>query len=749
MNEFVLYRSDGAGNAKNTVYPIPERITDSNALLRALRFDHVCAKYKGDRRSEANFMFSNVIPMDCDNDHSEDPSLWKTPEDVKAAFPGAAFGVGYSRSNMKVKDGKAARPKFHVYFPINPVTDAKQYASMKQRILGRFPWFDANAADAARFYFGSPDNRAFIVPGSTTVDALFSETDTAHELAPGLTILPAKVLPPPEKRRSIPQGERNSTLSRLAGNLIKRYGDTDEAREKFMEEAAACVPPLPTDELRAIWSSARKYGEREAAKPGYIPPEEFNKPSPIMEFLKKARPENNSLYAWSDIGNGRLFADCFKDTARYVSDRRTWFMYSGGVWAPDVGGMFVMERCKELADELVRYALSIADDRMKQEYLKHCMRWQSHKVRETVLKDAQSVHSVKACEFDTDQYVLNCKNGTLHLDTMEFTEHSPEDKLTKMANAMYRPEVRCERFEAFIDEIMSGDKEKAAFLQKAFGYGISGDTRYECLFIIYGATTRNGKGTLCESVLGVMGSYACTTRPETIGVKQVNSQNASEDVARLVGIRFANISEPGKGLMLNAALVKTMTGNDTINARFLHENSFDFKPQFKLYINTNYLPTINDMTLFNSGRIILIPFDRQFSENEQDKGLKKRFEMDDARSAVLNWLIEGYQKLQKEGFRQPESVKIAIDEYMQESDKISQFIEEALVPRLDAEAKTALIYEKYREWCDKNGCYAENSRNFNQELRRIGKIVKKRPKGGGGTTSVLLGFNIIGVASVL
>ncbi|MBO4384233.1 MAG: primase C-terminal domain-containing protein [Clostridia bacterium] len=647
MNEFVLYRSDGAGNAKNTVYPILERITDSNALYRALCFDHVCAKYRDDRRSEANFMFSNVIPMDCDNDHSEDPSDWKTPDDVRAAFPGAAFGVGYSRSNMKVKDGKAARPKFHVYFPIKPVTDAKQYAAMKQRILRRIPWFDANAVDAARFYFGSPDNRAFIVPGKTTVDALIEQTETACEPAAGPIILTAKELPPPEKRRTILRGERNSTLSRLAGNLIKRYGDTEEARKKFMEEAAACVPPLPRDELRNIWSSARKYGEREAAKPGYIPPEEFNKPSAIMEFLKKARPESNPKYAWSDIGNGRLFADCFKDAARYVSDRKTWFMYADGVWAPDVGGMFVTERCKELADELMRYALTIADDRMKQEYLKHCMRWQSHKVRETVLKDAQSVYSVKACEFDTDQYVLNCKNGTLHLD------------------------------------------------------------------------------------------------------KQVNSQNASEDVARLVGIRFANISEPGKGLMLNAALVKTMTGNDTINARFLHENSFDFKPQFKLYINTNYLPTINDMTLFNSGRIILIPFDRQFNESEQDKGLKKRFEMDDARSAVLNWLIEGYLKLQKEGFCPPESVKAAIKEYMQESDKISQFIEEALVARLDAETKTALIYEKYREWCDKNGCYAENSRNFNQELRRIGKIVKKRPKGGGGTTSVLLGFSIIGVPSVL
>ena len=181
-------------------------------------------------------------------------------------------------------------------------------------------------------------------------------------------------------------------------------------------------------------------------------------------------------------------------------------------------------------------------------------------------------------------------------------------------------------FTVFINEITNGDVEKAKFLQKALGYSISGDTRYECLFILYGATTRNGKGTLCESVLKILGGYGCTAKPETISTKQhINSQTPSEDIARLAGIRFANISEPGKGLVLNAAQVKSMTGNDTLNARFLHENSFDFRPQFKLYINTNYLPVINDMTLFSSGRVIIIPFDRHFSESEQDKTLKAEF----------------------------------------------------------------------------------------------------------------------------
>ena len=174
-----------------------------------------------------------------------------------------------------------------------------------------------------------------------------------------------------------------------------------------------------------------------------------------------------------------------------------------------------------------------------------------------------------------------------------------------------------------------------------------------------------------ESVLRVMGEYGSTVRPETISMKQnVSSQNPTEDIARLSGIRFANISEPSRGLLLNAAQVKSMTGNDTLNARFLHENSFDFQPQFKIYMNTNYLPVVTDMTLFSSGRIMIIPFERHFEENQQDKTLKRLFFQPQNQSAILNWLLEGYRALEEGGLAMPESVRFATDRYRHESDKV-------------------------------------------------------------------------------
>lgn len=246
-----------------------------------------------------------------------------------------------------------------------------------------------------------------------------------------------------------------------------------------------------------------------------------------------------------------------------------------------------------------------------------------------------------------------------------------------------------------------------------------------------------------ESVLRLMGDYGRAVRPETIAQKQhVNSQSPSEDIARLAGIRFANISEPSRGLVLNAAQVKSMTGNDTQNARFLNENSFDFLPQFKLYINANYLPVIHDMTLFTSERIFIIPFDRHFSTLEQDKTLKDAFASPEAQSAILNWLLEGYTALQHEGLKPPPAVTEATNTYRHESDKTKLFAEDCLENTGSSDVRTSDVYAAYRQWCHANGCYPENTRNFNQALRNIGQVIRKRPVSGGEKTTLLIGYKL-------
>ena len=463
-----------------------------------------------------------------------------------------------------------------------------------------------------------------------------------------------------------------------------------------------------------------------------------------LHRLEKVNPIDNKTYPWTDIGAGKLFADYYKHILRYVPERRSWFFYSGGIWSQDTGNLKAMFYCMELAKLLHVFAIKIFNDDLRKQYMNYTRKWQTHGYRVNVLKDAQVYHPIPYALFDSDTYIFNCANGTLHLDTGSFTEHQAADRLTKISPVNYDAKAQSERWNSFINEIMSGDMEKTKFLQKILGYALSGDTRHECMSVLYGASTRNGKGTLCESVLKVFGGYGCTARPETIALKSNNnSSNPSEDIARLAGVRFVNIAEPGKGLILNTSQVKSMTGNDTLNARFLHENSFDFSPQFKLYINTNYLPVVNDITIFTSGRVIIIPFERHFDEAEQDKGLKHEFASPEVQSAILNWLIRGYEMLHKEGLVQPESVIKATKQYQHDSNKTLLFVEDCMEEGANYEDYTANVYDKYRIWCTDNGQYAESMRNFKQSLSSLMEVRRKRPKIGGEKTTMVIGYKLV------
>ena len=277
---------------------------------------------------------------------------------------------------------------------------------------------------------------------------------------------------------------------------------------------------------------------------------------------------------------------------------------------------------------------------------------------------------------------------------------------------------------------MVKDNEKIIFLQKALGYALTGKTNHECFFILYGPSTRNGKGTCMETIVHLLGDYGKSARPETFTQKKASSGSGpSEDIARLAGARFVNVSEPDKKMQLSAALVKTLTGNDTINARFLNENSLEFKPQFKLFINTNHLPTVTDNTLFSSGRVMVIPFERHFAEHERDAGLKAELGTPESLSGILNWCLQGLQMLNETGLTVPEAVQEATDQYRQQSDKIGRFLAEEMEIDASAEINRDDVYTLYKLWCFQNGYGAENSTNFGSMLRNVAQVERKRPNG--------------------
>lgn len=469
---------------------------------------------------------------------------------------------------------------------------------------------------------------------------------------------------------------------------------------------------------------------------------------PARSFLKltleQMRPHTNPRYGMGEIGIGNIFADYYRPIARYNRERGIWYVYDGSVWRPDNGDLAVMEMAKSLADGLLAFALQIGDEDTRSRYIKRVQKLQVRKNRRTMVEDAKSVFPVDHSVFDRDARLFNCRNGTLDLRTMEFREHRPADFITLMSGVTYDPDAVCPRWESFISEVMCGDADLAAYLQKALGYALTGDTFLECLFILYGATSRNGKGTTMETFLKIMGDYGKTSNPEMLSARfgASNTSGPSEDIARLAGVRFVNISEPEKRVTFNAALVKRMTGNDTLNARFLHENSFDFRPNFKIFINTNYLPNVSDMALFESGRLKIIPFRRHFNEREQDKGLKGFFAEDGNLSGIFNWCLEGYREFLAHGLDDAEAVTDATREYRKDSDRIGQFIEAWLEDGEGYEVRSSAAYKRYVDWCRENNYNAENVKNFKTAMQGKYAFERRRPKDGGDKTTLILGCRL-------
>ena len=441
------------------------------------------------------------------------------------------------------------------------------------------------------------------------------------------------------------------------------------------------------------------------------------KPRSLVELLEQMQVA--SKYETNDKGFGYLFADVFKGKHRYNSDRKEFMYYDGKRWIDDAEAMRAKNSAKELSDALLVYAVKGTLEKDKSEYLKQVTSLVNIRNRHNMLQDSKDVYYFQNSDLDKDDYILNVSNGTIDLSDIEpkFTEHKADMLLSKICNANYDENATCETWIKFLDDVMQGDKDKIRYLQKIAGLSLTGNTEQETMFILYGSTTRNGKSTFCETLMYLLGDYALTMQPQSLAVKQnLDSRQASGDIARLDGCRLCNASEPPKRMLFDTALLKSLLGRDSITARHLHQREFTFIPKFKMLMNTNYLPTITDDTVFSSGRINVISFDRHFEPHEQDKTLKQKLRSKKELSGILNWCIEGLRLYRLEGLIPPLTVQMATDTYRTDSDKIGNFLNECMT-KCDRNSKAKDVYDIYAEWCNENGFGCENKGNFFAELK--------------------------------
>ena len=277
-----FYISNSRGNAGNAYYPVKADVNTLDDFKKVISYDHVCAEYVGNHRKKDKFRFSNVCPMDCDNTHSDNPADWYTREKLLEIFKDINVLISYSRNHMKPKQGKAERPRLHVYFPIHGMSDGRRYAKLKEELQKQYPFFDKEALGESRFMYYTDSDDAVWHNGGKNIDQVIDFEDVDIDI--------------------IPEGSRNTRMHKIACNILVRYGDSPETYQRFREEASQCEPPLPDSELGTIWrSAARFYNAKVKNTPGYIPPEKYGEdgcidygewlePVPFGEFDKARFP---------------------------------------------------------------------------------------------------------------------------------------------------------------------------------------------------------------------------------------------------------------------------------------------------------------------------------------------------------------------------------------------------------------------------------------------------------------------------
>ncbi len=401
----------------------------------------------------------------------------------------------------------------------------------------------------------------------------------------------------------------------------------------------------------------------------------------------------------TDMGNAERLQRRHGHDLRYCKAWGSWLVWDGQRWVKDDAG-HVVRLAKETVRSIYAEAAATGDDDVRRAIAKHALRSEGEARVRAAISLAESEPGIPAApdQFDQHRWLLNCRNGTLNLRTGELRAHERDDLLTRLAPVAYEPGAGCPTFLAFLDRIMAGNEGLIRFLQRAIGYSLTADTSERVLMILHGEG-RNGKSTLLEVIRGILGDYAVRTPTETLLAKRDNT--IPNDIAKLKGARFVSASESDEGRRLDEAKIKDLTGGDTVSARFMRGEWFDFLPEFKLWLGTNHKPIIRGTDRAIWDRIRLVPFAVRIPDEEQDKQLRVKLLAE--APGILAWAIRGCLDWQRDGLGEPQEVRNATAGYRAEMDVLGAFLEDCCVVNPKAHCAAKDLYAAYQQWCDETG----------------------------------------------
>lgn len=442
----------------------------------------------------------------------------------------------------------------------------------------------------------------------------------------------------------------------------------------------------------------------------------------IKSYHPERASENSSGFEWSEMGMANLFGILYNKEARYCAEHKSWYTFFEGAWRKDEGAILVSEKIKDFVRLMILYCGEITDDDVRKSYTSFVNKMGDRRMRDRILKDATGELRISATEFDANPYLINCLNGTYSLEDFSFREARWDDFLTMQTNFSHTVSrnVKCKRWEKFIDEVTQGDKDKADFLQRALGYSILGMSNEECMFILHGKTTRNGKSTLLNTIQYMLGDYSKVSPVGMIckGDRKRDAEAATPELVALKGKRFVTMSESNEYGKLDEEKIKQFTGGEELTGRALHQSPITFQPQFTMWLSCNDLPTVTDKSIFASERIKVIEFNRHFSPEEQDTKLKSELISQDAMKGIFMWLVRGYIKYKENGLAMSDSLKAVVKRYERNNDIVLQFLENRCEKSDEAVIRAKDLYNAYKIWSKSEGYYLMSARKFNSEMDR-------------------------------
>ena len=497
----------------------------------------------------------------------------------------------------------------------------------------------------------------------------------------------------------------------LAGAHVVVIADADKAgrdhaqqvaRQVHRDAASVRVVELPTarkgGDLTDWVEDRRKAGTDDATIAGEL--REHAKATPYYE---PPAHEAGDLNLYGEDGLAQLFTKQYADELRFDHHQGRWFRWDGARWQLEE---------TNLAFNLARHTIRDAAATMEPDKAaKLCKASVASAIER--LAAADRAHAVKSDVWDRDHMLLGTPRGTVDLRTGRLREARKDEHITRLAAVSPAFGRTPQRWLKFLRDATGHDLTLVRFIQQMAGYCLTGDVSEHALFFLYGPGG-NGKSVLLDTLNGILAEYAKTAVMDSFTASAHDKHTT--DLAMLRGARLVSVSETEEGRAWAETRIKQLTGGDEITARFMRQDNFTFKPQFKLVIVGNHKPVLRNVDDAVRRRFNIIPFDKKPPEKDPHLAEKLREEW----PAILAWMIEGARDWQENGLIRPDAVQAATEEYFEAQDTFGQWLEECCEIGAHEWEAVSKLYQSWSTFADRQGDKPGSQRAFVDKLNKHG-----------------------------